>query len=280
MLTRLGGQLPIFLDKHYSEGATKRAIQDAHEKDLKVQSKYDVKFLTYWFDEERNSTFCLVEAPDIAAVRDTHAEAHGDIPSEIIEVDPEVVKMFLGRIEDPVPKKESDIVEVDSAFRAIMFTDLKDSTLMTTMFGDKKALHLLHIHNAITRNAIRDFNGHEIKHTGDGFMASFNSIDNQVSCAIHIQNEFSKHNLKDDEENLFVRIGLSAGEPIEEHGDLFGSSVQLAARLCSSARPGMILASDTIYELCENKREYFSDMEEIELKGFDKRVKVFSINKS
>lgn len=56
--------MPIFMNRHFIEGATHRAIADAHEKDLKTQIKYGVKFLTYWFDEEKCTAFCLVDAPD------------------------------------------------------------------------------------------------------------------------------------------------------------------------------------------------------------------------
>ena len=50
------------MDRHYIEGITRQAIVQAHEKDLEIQSKYDVHFLTYWFDEPRCTGFCLVDA--------------------------------------------------------------------------------------------------------------------------------------------------------------------------------------------------------------------------
>ena len=50
--------------------------------------KYGVRFITYWFDEVRSTAFCLVEAPNKEAIQQAHDEAHGDVPSEIIEVDP------------------------------------------------------------------------------------------------------------------------------------------------------------------------------------------------
>ena len=121
-----------------------------------------------------------------------------------------------------------------------MFTDLKDSTQMTTTFGDTKALHLLHIHNALTRNALRDHRGREVKHTGDGIMASFDSVLDAVECAITIQKAFAAHNEANPAAAMHLRIGISAGEPIEEHGDLFGKAVQLSARICSHAEPGRI----------------------------------------
>ena len=90
--------MPIYMDRHYIEGATRHALANAHEKDLQAQSKYGVNFLTYWFDEARSTAFCLVEAPSREAIQRTHEEAHGVVPNEIIEVDPTVVEAFLGRL--------------------------------------------------------------------------------------------------------------------------------------------------------------------------------------
>lgn len=144
--------MPIFMDRHYVEGATHHAIENAHEKDLYVQDKYRLKFLTYWFDELRCTAFCLVHAPNKEVIHQAHAEAHGAIPNEIIEVDPSIVEAFLGRVNDPARTEQAHGVAtqpaVDSAFRAIMFTDLKDSTATTSRLGDAKALHFIHIHNA------------------------------------------------------------------------------------------------------------------------------------
>src|SRR5512142_451967 len=125
--------MPLYMDRHYVEGATKSAVAQAHDKDLVIQEKYPVKFLTYWFDEPRCTAFCLIEAPDRETIQQAHNEAHGLVPNEIIEVDANVVEAFLGRVKDPAPLDHSGNLPIDSAFRAIMFTDLKDSTLMTTM---------------------------------------------------------------------------------------------------------------------------------------------------
>lgn len=166
--------MPVYMDRHYVEGATRHAIADAHHRDLTLQDKYDVKFLTYWFDETRSTAFCLIEAPDRETIERAHSEAHGLVPNEIIEVDPNVVDAFLGRIKDPpvmgASPAEAGETAVDSGFRVIMFTDLKDSTRMTTLHGDAKALHLLHIHNALTRAELQKYRGREVKHTGDEIM--------------------------------------------------------------------------------------------------------------
>ena len=269
--------MPIYMDRHYIEGASHHAIADAHEKDLKTQGKYGVKFLTYWFDEEKSTAFCLVEAPDKTSIQTAHNEAHGDVPHEIIEVDPGVVEAFLGRIDDPPPEPSRDEGKMDSAFRAIMFTDLKDSTLMTSKYGDNKALHLLNVHNVITRNALRQYLGNEVKHTGDGIMASFISPEDAVKCAVEIQLNFAEHNRTSSDEDLFVRIGISAGEPIEDHGDLFGSAVQLAARLCGYAEPEQIVVSETIYENYKGE-ESLIDLGTLSLKGFSRPVPAYKVD--
>jgi class 3 adenylate cyclase len=265
------------MDRHFSEDATRTAIKHAHESDLKIQDKHGVKFLTYWFDEDRCTTFCLVDAPNKQAIQEAHDEAHGGVPHEIIEVDPLAVEAFLGRVNDPAPSTTKEEVALDSAFRVVMFTDLKDSTLMTTMYGDTKALHLLHIHNALTRNALRAHSGTEVKHTGDGIMASFKSVANAVNCALNIQKAFNDHNQANLEEALYVRIGLSAGEPIEEDGDLFGSAVQMAARLCAHAEPNQILAAQIVRDQCMNMEQHFESKDEASMKGFNEKTKFYEL---
>lgn len=269
--------MPIFMDRHYAEEATQNTLALAHSQDLAIQAQFDVKFLTYWFDEARHTAFCLVDAPNKQAIVDAHNAAHGDIPHEIIEVDPAIVSAFLGRVADPVSEIATTIPEVDSAFRGVMFTDLQDSTLLTSTLGDGRALHQLHIHNALIRKELRRFDGREVKHTGDGFMVSFNDVDAMVNCATQIQVAFGRHNAKAPEHPLQVRIGLSAGEPIEEHGDLFGASVQLSARLCAEAAPGQILVSSSVKNNV-NGEHRFERLGDRLLKGFSQPVSVYSFS--
>jgi class 3 adenylate cyclase len=276
--------MPIYLDRHFVEGATKHAVANAHQKDLDIQAKHDIQFLTYWFDEARCTAFCLVNAQNKEAVRLAHNEAHGLVPSEILEVDPKVVEAFLGRIKDPAPvdtsSGKSGEVPIDSGFRTIMFTDLKDSTLMTTIFGDSKALHLLHIHNALIRNGLRDHGGREVKHTGDGIMASFAFTKNAIECAINIQRGFAAYNHENPDAPMHIRIGMSAGEPIEEHGDLFGKAVQLAARICAHAEPGKILVAHVVQEQCKGTSLTFSDLGQVTPKGFVEATQVYEVKLS
>ena len=269
--------MPLYMDRHYIEGITKEVIAQAHALDLAIQERYPVKFLTYWFDEPRCTGNCLIVSPDKETIRKAHSEAHGNVPSEIIEVDLSIVEVFLGRVQDLTPVDNFVDTPVDSAFRTIMFTDLKDSTLMTTMFGDTKALHLLHIHNALIRNELREHRGSEVKHTGDGIMASFVDVGDAVKCSIAVQKSFADHNQRDPNESLHIRVGLSAGEPVEEDGDLFGSAVQLAARICAHTEPDRILAAQIIRDECPSHQSVFVDLGEIIPKGFDRPIHVHEV---
>src|SRR5258708_20046942 len=99
--------MPVYMDRHYVEGATRAAVTAAHELDLAVQEKYKVQFLTYWFDEPRCTAFCLIVSPDKETVQKAHNEAHGLVPNEIIGVNPSVVQAFLGPVGYPPPVDSS-----------------------------------------------------------------------------------------------------------------------------------------------------------------------------
>jgi hypothetical protein len=79
--------MPLYMDIHKGvEGLTAKAVADAHRKDMETQDKYGVKYLSYWFNEDDGTVFCLSEAPSKKAAESVHREAHGLVADEIIEV--------------------------------------------------------------------------------------------------------------------------------------------------------------------------------------------------
>jgi hypothetical protein len=79
--------MPLFMDEHNKvEGLTAEAVAGAHQKDMEIQSKYDVKYLKYWFNEQSGKVYCLVEAPNKEAAERVHRESHGLVADEIVEV--------------------------------------------------------------------------------------------------------------------------------------------------------------------------------------------------
>ena len=272
--------MPLFMDRHTAAGITPEDLAEAHEKDVAVQHKHGTKYLNYWHDEARGCVFCLVEAPNKEAAVRVHREAHGMLADEIIEVDPATVKAFFGDIQErPALMRIGPLGsgEQDTAFRAILFTDLAGSTALTHELGDARALELMRTHNAIVREKLKAHLGREVKHTGDGFMACFTAVSNAVECAMAIQRAFDAHNSANPGDAMEVRIGLSAGEPVAEDNDLFGATVQLAARLCAIAEPQQIVAPGVVRELCLGKKLPFKPQGERQLKGFDAPVLVYEV---
>lgn len=262
--------MPIFMDRHDLTGATAANVAEAHSKDLEIQDRYGVKFLTYWFDERRGTAFCLVDAPDKDTAHCVHREAHGLVACEIVEVALSTVEAFLGRIQDPEPPPGHPRTDADTGHRAIMFTDIVGSTTMTERLGDRMAIEMIRAHDSIVRRCLNRSGGREVKHTGDGIMAAFISTRDAVNCATAIQKGFQQYNLG-NREPIHVRIGLDCGEPVEDSNDLFGSAVQLAARLCSAALPDQIVASENIYRE-QGDLNHFAKMRSRRLKGFSQPV--------
>ncbi|NIV98634.1 helix-turn-helix domain-containing protein, partial [Candidatus Saccharibacteria bacterium] len=174
-------------------------------------------------------------------------DAHGLIPNQIIEVKSNVVEAFLGRIEDPETNEDSDLLRlIEPAFRTVMVTELKDAALIRSKFGDVKGFELLRTQNDFIQKAIKRYEGREVQHTGDGFMASFASVSNCVKCALDIQEHFKEHNRHASGFQVDMAIGLSAGDPVTEKDYFFGEAIQLAKRLGYIAGEGQILMSSTV----------------------------------
>src|SRR6059036_608921 len=265
--------MPLYMDIHnLDEGTTAEDVAKAHAKDMETQKKYGVEYTKYWVNENGKKVFCLAHAPSAEAAVEVHREAHGLMPDKIIEVQPELAEGFLGGIETNAagaavfPGGGADAR--DPGIRTILFTDVVNSTTFTQSLGDEAAIALLGVHDTIVRDALSALGGREVKHTGDGIMASFVSTAGAVRCAIQIQRELARHEEANPERSVKVRVGAAAGEPVEQHNDLFGSTVQLAARLCAHAQPEQILVTNAIAELCLGKGLQFEDLGEVVLKGF------------
>ncbi len=122
------------------------------------------------------------------------------------------------------------------AMLTLLMTDMEGSTNLTQRLGDAGAQEVLRTHNSIIRDALKAHSGSETKHTGDGIMASFPSASRALEAAVAIQKAFADHNQNNAHTAIRVRIGLNSGEPVVEEDDLFGTAVQLAARVCAPSR--------------------------------------------
>jgi class 3 adenylate cyclase len=265
--------MPVYMDIHHLHDASLEDVAKAHKADLEIQKKYGVNYRQYWINEGCSKLFCLVEAPSAEAAIRVHREAHGILAEKLIEVEPELAEGFLGggEVDSAGGAFLPGAKGRDSGIRTVLFTDIVDSTSLTQSIGDEKAMEFLHVHDTIVRDALVALDGREVKHTGDGIMASFTSAAAAVRCAAQIQRELAgREKERGDEVPLKVRIGAAAGEPVEKNTDIFGTTVQLAARLCSHAEPDQILVSNVVAELCIGKGLTFRPLGEVSLRGFDR----------
>ena len=272
--------MPLYMDIHALHGATPDEVASAHHKDVETQRKYGVNYRQYWINPDGGKLFCLCEAPNPEAAEQVHREAHGLVAEKIIEVEPEVAEGFLGggHVHSSGAVVMPGTADArDPAIRTILFTDMVDSTMLTQTMGDEAAMDLLDLHNQVVRDALLAFGGREVKHTGDGIMASFTSAAAAVKSAMQIQRELAKREEAEPPRSVKVRIGAAAGEPVERHEDLFGCTVQLAARLCSQAMPNQIVVSNVVAELCMGKGLAFQDLGEVTLKGFGEPVRAHAV---
>ncbi len=264
--------VPFYMDRHEFAGLTAEAAAEAHLKDLAIQGQFGVRFLTYWFDDQRQTAFCLATAASAEAVEGVHRASHGYMAYQIIEVDAGLVERFMGGIVEHPPGEPY----VDTAFRTVLFTDIEGSTSLTQELGDARAMSLLRDHDRVVEGALGRNGGAEVKHTGDGIMAAFPTVVGGVRTAIDIQRELAGSE-DAGQARYRVRVGLSAGEPVTERGDLFGAAVQVAARLCQRARPGSILASSGVHDLARGKGFAFGRPKRLRMKGFDEPVTGYEV---
>ncbi len=160
----------------------------------------------------------------------------------------------------------------------VLFTDIAGSTAMTQALGDAGAQEVVRAHNRVVREALTQFRGREVKHTGDGIMASFEQASDSVEAAIMMQRGAHQHTQGNPNIPLLLKIGINAGEPIQEDNDLFGSTVQMSARIVDKAQKNEIFVSDVVKGICAGKSFRFVNRGGYDMKGFDGPVTLWEVD--
>ena len=173
------------------------------------------------------------------------------------------------------PLPESQVAPAAAGLRSILFTDIEGHTEMMTRLGDERGRQVLREHERITREALAEHGGTEVKAMGDGFMSWFPSATAALRCAAALQKAFEDHS--EGGERIRIRAGINAGEPVEEDDDLFGTSVIVAARTAASANGGQIVVTDVVRQLVAGKEFLFADRGLSNLKGFEDPVRTWEV---
>ena len=159
-----------------------------------------------------------------------------------------------------------------------LFTDIVGSTHMTDTLGDEGAQEIVRLHNALVRAEVSRAGGSEVKTMGDGFMIAFNSVSAALNCAVSIQRAIGQHSKDNPAREIQVRMGLNAGEAIQEEDDFFGAAVIVAARINALAEGGEILISEAVKQLTQGVRGIECKFKgEFSLKGLREKYRVYQV---
>ncbi|WP_372772441.1 nickel-binding protein [Mangrovibacterium sp.] len=223
--------MPIYMDRHdVSANVTAAIVAQLHQQDLAIQHEFKCRGLTYWFDSKRKTAFCLIDAPNKEAIQKMHDQAHGEVPHEIIEVNPEIVESFLGRIEDP--KKQVDanskIIE-DSAFRVIMVVGFDNQPFL---FGDNESESAqLRLCMRQIEGIIRRFEGAVADQKSWQMLGVFRKVSQAVFCAIEL---YASYRFWSESPNFTqgnLKMGISAGVPVDGNKTFFEDALKIGKRL-------------------------------------------------
>ncbi|MDT0686016.1 nickel-binding protein [Autumnicola psychrophila] len=244
--------MPIYMDRHdVSAKVTAEIVADLHQKDLKIQHRFNCKGLTYWFDDKRKTAFCLIEAPNKAALKKMHDHAHGEVPNRIIEVDNAVVESFLGRIEDPEKSQKAEVNIInDPAFRTVMVVGITPGS--PELILDKNVnSNIAEQHNIIS-STISSFNGRLVKRNQDYLLISFISVTKAFECALKLQSLFQKRFGRKPGSPFKLKVGLDAGLPVEDKNGFFEDTIETAFSYFKVVK-GTVVLSAEVKELYESE---------------------------
>ena len=197
--------------------------------------------------------------------------------ARLVEVPGSADLLFTGDADRLVDEAEQFITGAAASSHArrflatVLYTDLVGSTTMVTELGDRTWRKLLDEHDRTVRHALREHFGHEVKHTGDGFLVTFDGPARAIRCAASIRDALAALGLR-------VRIGVHAGEVERRGGDIGGIAVHVGARVQAAARPDEILVSRTVRDLVAGSGISLSDRGVHRLKGVPEEWQLYAVD--
>lgn len=258
------------MDRHdVPDTVTAETLAQIHQEDLKIEHKFSCKGFTYWYDDMQKTAFCLIEAPNKEAIEDMHRQAHGDVPNRIIEVNPNIVESFLGRISDPEKTQDSELNIIDDpAFRVIMV--IETSNYLNRIEANQFSIFTQKFHNSVTKT-ISQFEGSIVKQNNNTYLVSFKSVTNSIFCALKIQSNYKYITPKFDIHNRILKIGVDAGVPVTSKDNIFEETITLATRMCEIVKYEIVISQEIQSLYDSENRNASIDKEQIYTLTFDEQ---------
>ncbi|HEX6547480.1 MAG TPA: AAA family ATPase [Candidatus Dormibacteraeota bacterium] len=155
--------------------------------------------------------------------------------------------------------------------RAFLICDVRGYTRFTLEQGDEAAAALAAQFAAAVRASVEGFGGEVIELRGDEALVVFTSARQALRAAVELQRQVTQL-------PLGVGAGLDAGEAVPVLGGFRGQALNLAARLCSLAGPGEVLASESLTHLAGRVDDVrYEKRGSVQLKGFTEPIEVVAL---
>ncbi len=251
--------MPIYMDLHIVPGVNAKDVAAAHRMDVLWEKDHSCKCLTYWIDEIRGQVFCLIDAPDKESVEALHRKSHGLIPHKIIEVEPQIVASFLGRISDPIDASITEtglLLIEDSPYRVLMSISLPDPFILHYRLGGDKANDQINRQTAILKKELAAHYGIKpLQYYAANTIGSFTSAEKAINCAYAIYSALANHFPVEQ-----YRIFLHAGQPVDQAPQLFGKALQTVVNFSLFEQKIPLYVTDTVKQLLpqqESKKDLF-----------------------
>jgi len=167
--------------------------------------------------------------------------------------------------------------EPSTAHVAVLFADMVDSTWLNERLGDTawNALRTRYLH--IMRDCVASHQGTEVSSQGDGLFARFDLPAGAVTAALAMQKRVDAEQASSPSSPQ-LRVGIHAGQVIEDGDDLIGNMVNLAARLTAVAEPGQILVTESVADLAGEDFS-FEDCGLRQLRGISRPRHVLAVHR-
>jgi adenylate cyclase len=236
-----------------------------------------VKEKMSWDDEEAQARATYVfhlEQGEWKAV-----QIHRSLPMGNVDLYGKELTVSIDALERSIERERPDLfatLAVDGTV-TIVFTDIVDSTVLTSRLGDHAWRDVLRRHDTLIRDVTGAHGGTVVETQGDGSMLAFSSARRAVGCAQAVQRAIAT-TFADDSPPIRIRIGIHTGDAIQEADRFFGTTVHFAARVASQALGGEVLVSNLVRELVANAGIKFTESREVELKGLDGTYQLFAVD--
>lgn len=251
------------LDLVHSRTGTPPGMQMMEWNAEEFLEELDISTLVMWSRNNTDPQSLLLDARRLAA---------GISGSQLRVIDGTYTPYFADR--DAVLRAIDGFLrpefDLPGGFRTVVFTDVVGSTEFMGRVGDEEGRAALRRLEQRVNQLAEQHHGRVIKNLGDGSLVSFGSNTEALWFALELQDQ-------DNPDSLRLRIGMAAGEPIHEDGDIHGAVVAQANRIANLGDASEIVVSDTVRQLAIGKSFNFQPMGQVELKGFDEPAIVWKL---